>query len=71
MVSKQAIATLSSYHLLISSSSLILMDSQDFDNSRSRTIDESSSPYFLHHSDGPGLVLVSQEITMLPRVEQC
>ncbi|KAL5562639.1 hypothetical protein UlMin_032386 [Ulmus minor] len=27
------------------------------------TIDEPSSPYFLHHSDGPGLVLVSQPLT--------
>ncbi|KAL5556272.1 hypothetical protein UlMin_038508 [Ulmus minor] len=26
-------------------------------------IDEPSSPYFLHHSDGPGIVLVSQHLT--------
>ncbi|XP_057460767.1 uncharacterized protein LOC130751228 [Actinidia eriantha] len=33
------------------------------DNSRIHSIDESTSPYFLHHSDGPGLVLVSQSLT--------
>ena len=38
------------------------MDSQDSDNSRSHSIDKSSSPYFLYHSDGPGLVLVSQSL---------
>ncbi|XP_022873280.1 uncharacterized protein LOC111392220 [Olea europaea var. sylvestris] len=27
------------------------------------SIDDPSSPYFLHHSDSPGLVLVSQQLT--------
>ena len=46
------------------------MDTLEYDNpenSRSSisksAIDEPSSPYFLHHSDGPGLILVSQVLT--------
>ena len=46
------------------------MDTSEYDNlenSRSSisksAIDEPSSPYFLHHSDGPGLILVSQVLT--------
>lgn len=42
------------------------MDSQDFIQTRSSSgksiIDDPSSPYFLHHSDGSGLVLVSQSL---------
>ena len=43
------------------------MENSESENSRSlvskSAIDEPSSPYFLHHSDGPGLVLVSQPLT--------
>ena len=49
---------------------LASMDTSESDNpknSRSSisrsVIDEPSSPYFLHHSDGPWLVLVSQFLT--------
>ncbi|KAL5540434.1 hypothetical protein UlMin_044950 [Ulmus minor] len=32
-------------------------------SNRKSAIDEPSSPYFLHHSDGPGIVLISQHLT--------
>ncbi|KAK0590603.1 hypothetical protein LWI29_029326 [Acer saccharum] len=52
---------------VVSSSSSISMGTLGSGNSQSSTgksaIDEPSSPYFLHHSDSPGLVLVSQSLT--------
>lgn len=42
------------------------MDSHDFARTRSSNsksiIDDPSNPFYLHHSDGPGLVLVSQAL---------
>ncbi|KAI9186288.1 hypothetical protein LWI28_015834 [Acer negundo] len=52
---------------VVSSSSSISVGTPGSESSQSlagkSTIDEPSSPYFLHHSNSPGLVLVSQSLT--------